>query len=219
MSAGLVVLWRHARTAHNATGRLQGQVDIPLDEIGLWQARTAAKALVAAFRPTAAVTSDLGRAQTTAGYLARFGDVVPVVDKRLRERSFGEWEGMTGDEIAARWPEEFTAWREGEDMRNTGAESRAAVAARTAAAIREHAGALESADTLVVVSHGAAITRAVTALLGLPVDGWRGLVGLDNAHWATLRPSGERSTPQWRLTGYNLGPRDTVEDWNAGPDD
>lgn len=217
MSAGLVVLWRHARTAHNASGRLQGQVDIPLDEVGQWQARTAAQSLLASFRPTALVTSDLSRAQATAGYLAELTDVVPVVDERLRERGFGEWEGLTGDEIRARWPDEFAAWRRGDDVATAGAESRSVVAARTAEAVREHAAALTPQDTLVVTSHGAAITLAVTELLELSADVWRGLVGLDNAHWATLRPSGEGHTPRWRLSGYNLGPRDSVDDWDAGP--
>ena len=218
MTAGLVVLWRHARTAHNATGRLQGQIDIPLDEVGHWQARTAARAMAVTVHPAVVVTSDLSRARTTAGYLADLAGVVPVVDERLRERSFGEWEGMTGEEIAPRWPAEFAAWRRGDDMRSTGAETRTEVARRTADAIREHAAALAPVDTLVVVSHGAAITLALTALLELSVDGWRGLVGLDNGHWARLRPARESSTPPWRLAGYNLGPHDTVEDWNAGSD-
>ncbi|MCR6494041.1 histidine phosphatase family protein [Cellulomonas sp. P24] len=217
MSAGRVVLWRHARTGHNASGRLQGQIDIGLDEVGLWQARTSAEALAATFRPTAVVSSDLTRARTTAGLLAERTGHSVTTDPRLRERSFGQWEGLTGEEIAAAWPDEYDAWRRGADLVGVGAESRSDVAGRTAASIREHAAAYGPSDTLVVVSHGAAITLAVTALLDLSVEGWRGLVGLDNAHWATLRPSIPDAEPSWRLTGYNLGPRDTVEDWNAGP--
>ena len=41
MTGRTLILWRHGRTAYNAGGRLQGQVDIPLDEVGQWQARTA----------------------------------------------------------------------------------------------------------------------------------------------------------------------------------
>jgi glucosyl-3-phosphoglycerate phosphatase len=217
VSAGRVVLWRHARTGHNASGRLQGQVDVPLDEVGLWQAQTSAAALAATFRPTVVVTSDLSRARTTAGLLADPLGLVPVVDPRLRERSFGQWEGMTGGDISARWPEQYEAWHRGDEPVGVGAESRLAVAERMSEAIREHAAALSTHDTLLIVSHGAAITLAVTALLDLPVEGWRGLLGLDNAHWATVQPSKASSSPAWRLTGYNLGPRDTVEDWNAGP--
>lgn len=216
MSAGRIVLWRHARTGHNASGRLQGQIDIGLDEVGLWQARTSAQALAATFLPTAVVSSDLTRARTTADLLAERTGRTVTTDPRLRERGFGRWEGLTGEEIAATWPVEYDAWRRGADLVGVGAETRSDVARRTAESIREHAGAYGPADTLVVVSHGAAITLAVTALLDLSVEGWRGLVGLDNAHWATLRPSGD-AVPPWRLTGYNLGPRDTVEDWNAGP--
>ena len=42
MSAGTVILWRHGRTEFNATSRLQGTIDVPLDEVGRWQVEQAA---------------------------------------------------------------------------------------------------------------------------------------------------------------------------------
>ena len=65
MSGRRVVLWRHGRTAWNATNRFQGQTDVPLDEVGVLQGERAARNL-ATLKPDLIVSSDLGRARTTA---------------------------------------------------------------------------------------------------------------------------------------------------------
>lgn len=217
MTVGRLLLWRHGRTAYNATARLQGQVDIPLDEVGRWQARTAAAAMLARRTPTHVVSSDLGRALETADALARMAGVDVLPDERVRERAFGEWEGLSGAEIGERWPQEYALWRAGGEPARVGAETRQEVARRTARAIEEHAQRLTREDTLVVVSHGAAISSAVAELMGMPAD-WRALAGMHNAHWAELVPSSSGVQPAWRLAGYNLGPTDASADWNAGPD-
>ncbi|RHA44448.1 histidine phosphatase family protein [Cellulomonas rhizosphaerae] len=217
MTAGRLLLWRHGRTAFNAEARLQGQVDIPLDDVGRWQARTAAARMLERHEPTHIIASDLVRADETARFLARAAGLEVVPDVRVRERAFGEWEGLTGDEIQASWPEDFALWRAGGEPQRVGAETRAQVAARMAAAIAEQAAALGKGDTLVVVSHGAAISSAVGELLGMAPE-WRGIVGMLNAHWAELISSTADGQASWRLTGYNLGPTDASSDWNAGPD-
>jgi len=218
VSAGTLVLLRHGRTAFNAAMRLQGQSDVPLDDVGRWQAEHGAKALASAHRATRVVTSDLGRAADTARAYAAAVGVEPVLDARLRERSFGEWEGLTGEEIAERWPEQHAAWRRGVEPTRAGAEAKVDVAARMVAAVTEHADALGREDTLVVVSHGAAITLAVTALLGLDPAGWRGLSGLHNVHWSHLHRSAPAATPAWRLVAHNVGAGFPLDEWNAGPD-
>lgn len=215
MSARTVVLWRHGRTAYNAEGRLQGQVDIELDDVGRWQAAQAAVLLATQHPSVRILSSDLGRARATAQALGDLTGTEVEVDPRLRERSFGEWEGLHGDEIASRWPEAHARWRSGHDPERVGAETRTEVAARMAQAVEEHAATCVD-RTLVVVSHGAAITLGLTALLGLDADGWRGLVGLHNAHWAVVRASTGDAVPPWRLAGLNLGPSVQVADWDAG---
>ncbi len=219
MTASTVVLLRHARTAYNAALRLQGQIDIPLDDVGRWQAQEGAAALASSHRATRVVTSDLVRAaDTAAAYAEALGGVTVQTDVRLRERSFGEWEGLTGEELAERWPEEYAAWRRGKDPVRAGAETKAAVAARVAESVREHASELGSDETLVVVSHGAAISLAVTALLGLDPDGWRGIAGMHNVHWSHLHRSGPDAVPEWRLVAHNVGAGHPLDRWQAGPD-
>lgn len=220
MPASTVVLLRHARTAYNASLRLQGQIDIPLDDVGRWQAEEGASALASSHRATRIVSSDLERATDTAAAYARSigGDVVVETDERLRERGFGIWEGLTGEEISERWPEEYTAWRRGEEPVSAGAETRAAVAKRMSEAVLQHAHELDAGETLVVVSHGAAITLAVTALLGLDPSTWRGISGMHNVHWSHLHRSDGDAVPAWRLVAHNVGAGYPLDQWQAGPD-
>ncbi|GIG25380.1 histidine phosphatase family protein [Cellulomonas denverensis] len=217
MTAGRVVLWRHGRTAWNAGARLQGQSDIPLDEVGLWQAATAAQALAAQHRPARIVSSDLGRAHATAQALADVTGIPVQTDQRLRERSFGVWEGLTAEEIDAGWPEEQKVWRAGGHPEGINAETRATVQSRVVEAVESHAADLGRNDVLVVVSHGAAIGAGLTGLLGLPAE-WRGLSGMANAHWAEVVPSRRGHDPAWMVQVLNFGPVWASSDWNSGPD-
>ena len=137
-------------------------------------------------------------------------------DARLCERSFGDWEGLSEAEISTRWPEQFTVWQSGRDPERTGAETRAEVAERFAAAVTDLAAPMERDQTLVVVSHGAAISLGLTAMLELDPTAWRGLVGLHNAHWSVLRASRGDAAPAWRLESHNRGPSVRVGDWNSG---
>jgi len=65
-----IIVWRHGRTEWNLAGRVQGQTDVPLDEVGREQAREAA-ARLASLQPTRIITSDLSRALETADELGR----------------------------------------------------------------------------------------------------------------------------------------------------
>jgi probable phosphoglycerate mutase len=220
MTARTVVLLRHGRTGWNLVGRLQGQTDVPLDEVGRWQAAEAAAGLARAHRATRVVASDLARATDTARAYADLVGVEVLPDERLRERAFGKWEGLTDAQIAAGWPEEHAAWRGGHDVEGVppGGETRGEVGRRVLDAVTEHVGAVEDGGTLVVVSHGAALTTGLTALLGLDPDAWRGVVGLTNAHWSELRRArGGDLAPEWRLVTHNVGAGYAPEEWHAGP--
>lgn len=203
MTAGTVVLWRHGQTEYNATARMQGQVDVPLNDHGLAHAARAAAVLVE-LAPTAIVASDLARASSTAGMLADLTGLAVVHDARLRERSFGLFEGLTRPEMEDGWPEAFARWRKGEEVAEVGIEPRAEVGERVADAVVEHARALRGDQVLVVVGHGSALAAGVTRLVGLGPGGWHGIAGMDNCHWAVLRANGGR-VPSWVLTSYNVG--------------
>jgi probable phosphoglycerate mutase len=105
-----VIAIRHGETAWNVDTRIQGQLDIPLNDTGRWQAQRVARAL--AGEPLHAVyASDLGRALETAKALAAAVGVEVVTDPGLRERGFGIFEGRTWKEIEEQWPDLSARWR------------------------------------------------------------------------------------------------------------
>lgn len=203
MVAGTVVMWRHGQTDYNLAGRLQGQVDIPLNATGRQQAEYAAR-FIARYRPSVIVASDLVRAATTARAAGALLELPVATDVRLRERNFGIWEGLHGEEVERRWPEQYARWRAGQQPEGVGAETRGSTGRRFAEAVEEHAEALEPEETLLVVAHGACIGAGITALLGEDPDVWAGIRGLENCHWSVVRSS-ERA-PRWRVEGHNLSP-------------
>ena len=93
-----IVLWRHGQTEWNMAGRLQGQTDVPLDEVGREQARIAAR-LLQSLKPSVIVSSDLSRAVDTARALADLVGLDVLLDEGLRETFVGTWQGLTDAEI------------------------------------------------------------------------------------------------------------------------
>jgi glucosyl-3-phosphoglycerate phosphatase len=207
-----LVLWRHGQTIWNAERRFQGQSDIPLDETGRAQAERAAR-LLAGLHPDTIVSSDLSRAASTAEPLARLTALDVVLDKDLRERHGGCWEGLTDAEIRERYPEAHAAWTppDGEPTaavadRVAAALQRIAAAAAEQAADRDsrvgdHDGRAGRDGLAVVVSHGAALRLGMSRLLGMPEELFGILGPLSNCSWSVLGVRYGR----WRLLEHNAG--------------
>jgi broad specificity phosphatase PhoE len=205
VSADRLLLWRHGRTASNADGRFQGQLDVPLDEVGRVQVKDAAEQLaveIGAMVPCRLVCSDLGRAYDTALALAARLGLPVTTDPALRELSLGSWQGLSHDEVIAVDPEGYAAWRSGSlDVRPGGGERRGEAAERAEWAIGAHA-AQQEGGVLVVASHGAALRGAILRLIGIGQGSGHVLAPLRNAHWAQL----DRRRDGWVLSAYNVGP-------------
>ena len=197
----VLVLLRHGQTDYNAEGRLQGSLDVPLSDAGREQAAQAAGRIVSDYGvPDRILTSPLSRARDTA---AAVGALVPVpvtVDRRLTQRSYGEWEGLTWDQVRLTWPLDHERRLRGEDPRIEGWDGAAEVAARVAESLRE---ACEGARLVVAVSHGSAIMLGGLALLGLDLHATT-LGKLPHAHWNVL-VSGSSG---WSLARYGLSAAD-----------
>jgi glucosyl-3-phosphoglycerate phosphatase len=216
-----LVLWRHGQTVWNAERRFQGQSDIPLDETGQAQAERAAR-LLAALRPDLIVSSDLSRAAQTAAPLGRLTGLEVTLDKDLRERHGGRWEGLSDTEIRTRYPAEHATWTPPDG------EPSAVVADRVAGALHRIAEAAlargddpprpprestirkagaengkQSAEPglAVVVSHGAALRLGMSRLLGMPDELFGVLGPLSNCSWSVLG----RRHGRWRLIEHNAG--------------
>ncbi len=193
-----LILWRHGRTEWNAVGRFQGRMDPPLDEVGRRQALEAAPHLVASGSlgaDTVVVSSDLDRAADTAAALTRLLGVQLRLDPRLQEHGMGSWEGLTRDEVADRYPDQYEDWLAGRPVLGRGGEEPGEVAERALAAVAD----LPPAPVAVVVTHGGTSGRLIERLIGLG-PGQRRLFGpLGNCGWSELR----EQSGAWRLMRHN----------------
>lgn len=160
---------RHGETAWNVEGRIQGQLDVPLDATGRWQVRRLALAL--AEEDIAAVySSDLLRAFETAQAVARGRDEPIVTDVGLRERGFGEFEGLSYAEINRRWPEMAERWRRRDpDFGAPGGETLRDFHDRTIAAATRLA-ARHPGRTIALVAHGGVMDSLYRAAARLALD-------------------------------------------------
>lgn len=106
----LVYIVRHGATDWNQAGRIQGQLDIPLNADGRAQARLVAQRLVD-LGPAALYSSDLLRAYETAQIIGQ-ATGLPVIQKLgLREMHFGAWQGLTVPQLRERDPDVYAARR------------------------------------------------------------------------------------------------------------
>jgi broad specificity phosphatase PhoE len=198
-----LVLWRHGETDYNATGRMQGQLDSVLTEVGWKQARFAVPAL-ARFSPDLVVASDLRRATDTATVFTSATGVPLRIDKRLRETNLGIWQGMTGPEVDDQWPGSRQQWQTDPTWSPPGGEARVEVAARAFEVVADLDDRIDDVATAMICAHGGLTTALVGHLLELPVTAWAKLGGIGNCHWVVLE---RRATSglAWRLIVYNAG--------------
>ncbi|KAF2419059.1 histidine phosphatase family protein [Microbacterium sp. B35-30] len=158
-----LILIRHGETDWNRDRRIQGATDIPLNDTGRDQARATAALLRDRLDPgvpATIVSSDLARARETAEIIAAdLGLAAPRAYRGLRERSYGEAEGVGLDEFRERWGDSYTAEVPGAepwtDLRTRGI-------AALGRAVRDHRRATApAASSLIVVSHGALIREMI----------------------------------------------------------
>jgi broad specificity phosphatase PhoE len=169
-----ILFVRHGETAWNAENRLQGQRDIPLNPRGREQASAVGRILRARIpdelrrldREGAFVASPLSRARETMERMRMAMGLEPAayrLDPTLIELTFGEWEGQTWSEVAARDPKGVRArladkW----NYAPPGGESYARLAVR----LEPWIAALDS--DVVVVSHGGVARVLMTILADDP---------------------------------------------------
>jgi probable phosphoglycerate mutase len=145
---------RHGETAWNVDTRLQGHLDIPLNEAGLRQAEHLAHALAKREAVDAIYASDLSRAHTTAQAIARAMGQTVSTHAGLRERHFGHLQAQTWTQIETGWPEDAKLWRSRDPHWSPeGGESLVVLRARIAQCVAELAGQ-HVGEQIVMVAHG-----------------------------------------------------------------
>lgn len=164
-----LVLVRHGETAWNAEHRVQGQLDVPLNDTGRRQAQAVATVL-GRERFAAIYSSDLGRARQTAAPTAAALGMDVRLDAGLRERHYGIFETLTYAEVQVKFPEEYARFdardpefdfRTGESLKDF---FRRAVACVTAIAERH------PEEDVLVFTHGGVLDKLYRHVTGLPLS-------------------------------------------------
>ena len=160
---------RHGETRWSRELRFAGARDVGLTERGRLQAEAVARAL--ADKLVALVyASPLERTRATAAVIAAPHRLEIQLEPAFREMAFGEWEGCTRTEIAARFPAAWAAWRATPHLvRPAGGESLGEVAGRVSAGVAELRD-VHQGEAVVLVSHAIVIRLIVLEALGLGLD-------------------------------------------------
>ncbi len=194
---------RHGFSLSNAKRTFTGQRDEPLSELGTRQAELASAYILAHYRPTALYASSLSRAIDTIRPLSDALSLPILPEAAFREIFGGCWEGMTAEEIASAYPEDYALWTERIGLsRPSGGEAVAEVQARahsrTLEIARAHAG-----QTVVIATHAAVLRALECAWLGLPLSEMQSIGWIPNASVSEVGFDGERLFPiRTRITEH-----------------
>ncbi|MEX2270633.1 MAG: histidine phosphatase family protein [Vicinamibacterales bacterium] len=161
-------LIRHGQTEFSRENRFCGTSDPPLTGAGAAMAEAFARAY-ASVKWDAIYTSPMLRSRQTADAIARLTGVQATVEDGLKEIAYGEWEGLTVDDVKARWPGAYAYWAADVASRGApGGETAFHVAARAMRVVEAIRTRHETGNVL-IVSHKATLRIITCALLGLDV--------------------------------------------------
>lgn len=195
-----ILLLRHGQTEWNALQKYQGHKDIALNDIGRTQAGQLGDYLQSHEDIEAIYCSDLSRSRETADIIARKLQLPVQIDKRLREISFGLWEGMTYEEVSLAYPAEYEQWFNNNlALKVPGGETVDELLARVLPVLGEVAA--RHSGTVLIVSHGGLIKTVLNYIYGQK----RWDTYLHPASISSLEWDGIRFIP--KLLGFTLPER------------
>ncbi len=195
----MLYLVRHCEP-DNPDRRFNGRGNPPLSEAGLRHADALGEAM-SKLGIGRIVASPLTRTRQTAAPLSAAIDIEVEIEDRLVECDFGDWEGLTWDEIEAKHPDEAAAYLKAPAMfAFPGGESPAAVAARAVPAVRELLPP-EGAQPTAIFSHNGPIRLAVNQIMGCPMESFLSL-RIDLGSVSTCIGAGDRVV----VNGINIDP-------------
>jgi alpha-ribazole phosphatase len=166
LQMGKLFLIRHGQTELNARKCYCGSTDVALSQVGVSQAGMLAQRL-AGEEVKNIFTSPLARSAQTAEIISTRHEFSPQIKEGLREIDFGDWEGLTFDQINSQYPQEIDKWfKHPDDFVFPGGESVQSFHQRV---INSFAEIVSHPGPIVVVAHGATLKVAICYLCGWPM--------------------------------------------------
>jgi phosphoserine phosphatase len=169
-----IILVRHGHVAGISPERFRGRADLMLTAEGVRQAGAAARRIAATWAPVAIYTSPLTRCRSTAEAIGKPLGLAPSPLEGLIDIDYGQWQGLTPDEVRARWPGQLETWYRAPDWAEIpGGETLQDVLVRTVSALRYVIGR-HPGETVVLVGHDSVNRAMLLHALGLPLSRyWR----------------------------------------------
>jgi len=170
-----IILVRHGHVEGISPERFRGRADLALTPEGRRQAEATARRIRASWTPTALYSSPLSRCLTTAEAIGKPFGLTPKPVPGLMDIDYGEWQGLTPDEVGRKWPEALDIWyRSPQWAAIPGGESLQEVLTRAVAALRDVIGR-HPEDTVVLVGHDSVNRAILLHALDLPLSRYRRL--------------------------------------------
>ncbi len=169
-----LLLVRHGHVEGISPERFRGRAELPLTALGRRQAEAVSRRIEAQWRPAAIYSSPMGRCRETSAAIAKPSGLTPIATDGLSDIDYGAWQGLTPDEVRARWPDELDTWYRHPDWAAIPrGETLQQVLDRTCAAlhaaIRRHPG-----ETIALVGHDSVNRVILLYVLDLPLSRyWR----------------------------------------------
>jgi broad specificity phosphatase PhoE len=170
-----IILVRHGHVEGISPERFRGRADLKLTPGGRRQAEATGRRIEASWTPAALYSSPLSRALTTAEAIGRPFGLSPTPVPGLTDIDYGEWQGLTPDEVGRKWREALDIWRTAPHWAAIpGGESLQALLTRAVAALRDVIGR-HPRDTVVLVGHDSVNRVILLHALDLPLSRYRQL--------------------------------------------
>jgi broad specificity phosphatase PhoE len=165
-----IILVRHGHVEGISPERFRGRADLELTADGRRQAEATARRIHASWAPAAIYTSPLSRCRATGAAIGKPFGLSPQSVEGLVDIDYGEWQGLTPQEVGSRWPEELDTWYRAPHWAAIPAgETLQEVLTRTSLVLRQVSGR-HPTDTVVVVGHDSVNRVMLLQMLDLPLS-------------------------------------------------
>lgn len=205
-------LIRHGQTNWNLEGRYQGNNDIELNQVGIKQAKLAAKYL-SRVEFANIYSSPLKRTLYTAEKIKGRRDLEIKVRDDLKEMNFGKWEGMKFSEINEKYHRDYHNWLEDPyNNRPTDGENFKEITERTTAEIGRIVSENTDGSSVAVVAHGGVILSLLVYWLQIPLARWKSIIQRQGAINIVVIDKGYPYISAINYTGHLKSIYDDTED-------
>jgi len=185
------IIIRHGYSQANKEKKFCGQMDVPLDEMGMVQAELTAKYVLANYKVDCIYASDLIRAVDTVRPIAKALDIPIVQDAQLREIDVGIWQGMPVTEVQEKYPEQYAFHKAHIGLTHfEGGEKYADFVVRVKTALEKIA-AQNEGKTVVIGTHGGAVRALRSVWDGVSLENIKSIPPLPNASVTVVEYDGD----------------------------